>query len=198
MDWWAFENALAGDGWRLLCGVDEAGRGCLAGPVFAAAVILPPGLEIRGLNDSKQLSAGKREELYDVIAERAVTYAVASASAVEVDELNILNATYLAMNRAIDMLSPQAEVALIDGNRSKGINCLNMTIVDGDARCASIAAASIMAKVSRDRYMCDISAQYPEYMFEKHKGYGTVKHYEMLRTYGPSSIHRRTFLTKMH
>jgi ribonuclease HII len=198
MDWWAWEKEFTADGWRLVCGVDEAGRGCLAGPVFAAAVILPLGLTIDGLNDSKQLTAGKREALFDIIAEKAVTFAVASASAAEVDDVNILNATFLAMNRAIDRLSPQAEVALIDGNRAAGIHCLNKTIVDGDARCASIAAASIMAKVSRDKYMCELSAQYPEYMFERHKGYGTVLHYERLRTYGPSEIHRSTFLRKMH
>ena len=198
MDWWAYEKTLAADGWRLLCGVDEAGRGCLAGPVFAAAVILPHGLMIDGLNDSKLLTAGKREALFDSIADKAVTYAVASASAAEVDTLNILNATFLAMNRAIEKLSPRAELALIDGNRAKGIHCLNKTIVHGDALSASIAAASILAKVSRDRYMKDLSAQYPEYRFERHKGYGTVLHYEMLRVYGPSEIHRRTFLKKMH
>ena len=147
MDWWAYENTLAADGWRLVCGVDEAGRGCLAGPVYAAAVILPFGTEIPGLNDSKLLTPAKREALYGVIADKAVTYAVASASETEVDELNILNATYVAMNRAIEKLLPQAELALIDGNRAKGINCLNKTIVDGDALCASIAAASILAKV---------------------------------------------------
>ena len=198
MDWWAYEKALAADGWRLVCGVDEAGRGCLAGPVFAAAVILPSGLAIGGLNDSKLLSAGKREALFEIITAKAVTYAVASASAAEVDALNILNATYLAMNRAIEKLSPRAEIALIDGNRSKGIHCLNKTIVDGDALSASVAAASILAKVSRDRYMSELSAHYPEYLFERHKGYGTVLHYELLRTYGPSAIHRQTFLKKMH
>jgi ribonuclease HII len=198
MDWWVYENALAADGWRLICGVDEAGRGCLAGPVYAAAVILPPNLEIPGLNDSKLLSPAKREELYGVIAEKAITYAVASASESEVDELNILNATYLAMNRAIEKLSPQAEIALIDGNRAKGIQYLNKTIVDGDALCASIAAASILAKVSRDRYMQALANEYPQYMFGQHKGYGTVLHYEMLRLYGPSAVHRQTFLKKMH
>jgi ribonuclease HII len=198
MDWWTYENELAADGWRLLCGVDEAGRGCLAGPVFAAAVILPFGLCIDGLNDSKVLTEGKREQLFGVITEKAVTYAVASASSAEVDEFNILNATFLAMNRAIEKLSPRAEIALIDGNRAKGIQYLSKTIVDGDAKCASIAAASILAKVSRDRYMKNLSSQYPEYMFEKHKGYGTVLHYEMIRTYGPSEIHRMTFLKKMH
>ena len=198
MDWWAYEKPLYADGWRLICGVDEAGRGCLAGPVFAAAVILPFGLIIDGLNDSKALSAGRREELFEVIAEKAVTYAVASASAAEVDNVNVLNATYLAMNRAIEKLSPRAELALIDGNRSLGIHCLNKTIVDGDALSASVAAASILAKVSRDRYMRELSAQYPEYMFERHKGYGTVLHYEMLRVHGPSEIHRLTFLRKLH
>jgi ribonuclease HII len=197
MDWWAYEKMLAADGWRLLCGVDEAGRGCLAGPVYAAAVILPFGLIIDGLNDSKLLSPDKREALYGVITEKAVSYAVASASEAEVDEFNILNATYLAMNRAIKKLSPEAEIAMIDGNRAKGIEFLSYTIVGGDGKSASIAAASVLAKVSRDRFMRDLSLEYPEYMFDRHKGYGTELHYEMLRKYGPSAVHRTTFLRKM-
>jgi ribonuclease HII len=198
MDWWAYEKLLAADGWRIICGVDEAGRGCLAGPVFAAAVVLPFGLAIDGLNDSKQLTPQKREALYEVIAEKAVTYAVASASAAEVDALNILNATYLAMNRAIEKLSPAAEIALIDGNRAAGIKYLNYTVVGGDGKSASIAAASILAKVSRDRYMRDLSAQYPEYLFDRHKGYGTVLHYELIRKFGPCAVHRTSFLKKLH
>ncbi|SHH51356.1 RNase HII [Sporobacter termitidis DSM 10068] len=198
MDWWAFERVFAADGWRVVCGVDEAGRGCLAGPVFAAAVVLPFGLEIDGLNDSKLLTPLRREALFDVITEKAVTYAVASASAAEVDAVNVLNATFLAMNRAVEKLSPQAELVLVDGNQAKGIQYLCRTIVGGDGKSASIAAASILAKVTRDRYMRRLSAEYPEYMFEQHKGYGTVLHYEMLRKYGPSSVHRQTFLKKMH
>lgn len=198
MDWWEYEKAMSADGWRILCGVDEAGRGCLAGPVYAAAVILPPGLYIEGLNDSKKLSAGQREKLYDIIVEKAVSYAVASASEREIDELNILNATYLAMNRAIQMLEPEPEIALIDGNRAKGIQCLTRCIVGGDGKSALIAAASILAKVSRDRFMRNLSSQFPEYDFHIHKGYGTQGHYDMIRKFGPSSVHRRTFLKKMH
>lgn len=198
MDWWEYENAAAAEGWHILCGVDEAGRGCLAGPVYAAAVILPTGLMIEGLNDSKKLTAGQREKLFAVIIEKAVSYAVASASEREIDEINILNATYLAMNRAIQKLNPAPEIALIDGNRAKGIQYLNRCIVGGDGKSALIAAASILAKVSRDRYMQDLSEQYPQYSFQIHKGYGTAKHYEMIRKYGPSTVHRHTFLKKMH
>ncbi len=181
-----------------MCGVDEAGRGCLAGPVCAAAVILPPGLLIEGLNDSKKLTAARREKLFDIITEKSVAYAIAFASEQEIDELNILNATYLAMNRAIMKLEPAPEIALIDGNRANGIQCLNRCIVGGDGKSASIAAASILAKVSRDRFMRELSEQYPEYGFHIHKGYGTAKHYGMLREFGPSPVHRKTFLKKMH
>jgi ribonuclease HII len=197
MDWWHYENAVLDDGWQLVCGVDEAGRGCLAGPVFAAAVILPRGLEIEGLNDSKKVPPKKREALYDIIVERAVTYAVASASEAEIDDINILNATYLAMNRAIAQLEPQAEIALIDGNRSKGIRCINRCIIGGDGKSASIAAASILAKVSRDRYMTALSEEYPEYQFAQHKGYCTEIHCEAIHQYGPSPVHRMTFLRKL-
>ncbi len=181
-----------------VCGVDEAGRGPLAGPVFAAAVILPQGLEIAGLDDSKKLSAKKREALFDIICEKAVSFAVASASEREIDEINILNATFLAMNRAISGLSQKPGLALIDGNRSGGIELENRTVVGGDGIYSCIAAASILAKVSRDRYMCRMAEKYPGYAFEKHKGYGTKLHYEKLRELGPSEIHRRTFLKKLH
>ena len=181
-----------------VCGVDEAGRGPLAGPVFAAAVILPQGLEIVGLDDSKKLSAKKREALFDIICEKAVCFAVASASEREIDEINILNATFLAMNRAISGLSQKPGLALIDGNRSGGIELENRTVVGGDGIYSCIAAASVLTKVSRDRYMCRMAEKYPGYAFEKHKGYGTKLHYEKLRELGPSEIHRRTFLKKLH
>lgn len=181
-----------------ICGVDEAGRGPLAGPVFAAAVILPRGFELPGLNDSKKLTEKKREALFDLIRESALAYSVASASEREIDEINILNATYLAMNRAIEGLAVKAELALIDGNRSDGISLANWTVVGGDGIYSCIAAASILAKVSRDRFMLEMAARYPEYAFEKHKGYGTKLHYERLREHGPSEIHRLTFLKKMH
>jgi len=191
---WRIEEETRKEGHSCVCGVDEAGRGPLAGPVYAAAVILPFGIEIPGLNDSKKLSAPKREALYKVIADIAVSYAVASADNKEVDELNILNATYLAMNRAIAALTVEPAIALIDGNRNSGIAALSKCVVGGDGKSASIAAASILAKVSRDRYMTDIALMYPEYAFEKHKGYGTKLHYEKLKERGPSEIHRITFL----
>ncbi len=198
MDWWAYENEALEAGWRILCGVDEAGRGCLAGPVYAAAVILPRGLVIPGLDDSKKLTPAARNALYDIIVRSAVSYGVASASEAEIDAVNILNATYLAMNRAIAQLDPLAELALIDGNRAGGIGYINRCIVGGDGKSASIAAASILAKVSRDRYMTELAAEYPQYRFEQHKGYATGLHYELLRRHGPSVVHRRTFLKKMH
>lgn len=198
MDWWEHENAAAAEGWRVICGVDEAGRGCLAGPVCAAAVILKPSTLIEGLNDSKKLTAAKRESLYDIIIEKAVSYGVAYADESEIDELNILNATYLAMNRAIKKLNPPPEIALIDGNRNKGIEYLSRCIIGGDGKSVSIAAASILAKVSRDRLMLALSKEYPDYLFQIHKGYGTQKHYEQLRLHGPSAVHRRSFLKKMH
>ncbi len=198
MDWWEYEKAAFAEGWSILCGVDEAGRGCLAGPVYAAAVILPVGLQIEGLNDSKKLTAKKRESLFCVIIENAVSYAVASASEQEIDDLNILNATFLAMNRAIKQLEPAPEIALIDGNRAKGIQYVSRCVVGGDGESASIAAASILAKVSRDRFMRELSLAYPEYSFHIHKGYGTQAHYESLKKFGPSSVHRQTFLKKLH
>lgn len=198
MDWWEYEKRISADGWSLVCGVDEAGRGCLAGPVFAAAVILPFGLHIDGLNDSKQLTAIQRDLLFDKIIGLSVAYAVGTANEAEIDAFNIQNATYLAMNRAIKKLDPPAEIALIDGNRSNGIEYLNKCIVGGDGKSASIAAASILAKVSRDRFMRELSSLYPEYSFEKHKGYGTKLHYELICRHGPSRVHRRSFLKKLH
>lgn len=181
-----------------VCGVDEAGRGPLAGPVCAAACILPDGLEIPGLNDSKKLSPQKREELYDIIVSSAITFGIAFASVEEIESLNILNATFLAMNRAIEQLFPKPALALIDGNRNSGIRIPSRCVVKGDSLCADIAAASVLAKVTRDRYMLAMAKQYPLYGFEKHKGYGTVQHYAALRDYGPCPIHRPSFLKKMH
>ena len=195
---WELECALLDEGYSPICGVDEAGRGPLAGPVCAAAVILPRGLEIEGLNDSKKLSEKKRDELYDKIISSAVSYGIAFASVEEIEERNILGATYLAMNRAIAMLDIKPALALIEGNRNKEISCPSRTVVHGDARCASIAAASILAKVTRDRYMLKMAEEYPVYSFEKHKGYGTKAHYEAIREHGPSPIHRPSFLKKMH
>ena len=198
IDLWELENEYYDSGVSLLCGVDEAGRGPLAGPVCAAAVILPRGLEIPGLNDSKKLSEKRRDALFDTIRSSALSFGVAFASVEEIEELNILGATYLAMNRAIAMLDPQPELALIDGNRSAGITHSCRCVIKGDARCADIAAASILAKVTRDRKMAELAEQYPQYRFEQHKGYGTALHYEMLRKYGPSPVHRPSFLRKMH
>ena len=186
------------EGIENVCGVDEAGRGPLAGPVCAAACILPAGLEIPGLDDSKKLSPQKREELYHVIVESALSYGIAFASVEEIEALNILNATFLAMNRAIEQLSPQPALALIDGNRNSGIRIPSRCVVKGDSLCADIAAASVLAKVTRDRYMLAMAEEYPQYGFEKHKGYGTALHYSALRSYGPCPIHRPSFLKKMH
>ena len=197
-DLWKLENELYESGIALLCGVDEAGRGPLAGPVYAAAVMLPRGCVIEGLNDSKKLSEAKRESLFDTICARALSFGVARAEVEEIEERNILRATYLAMNRALALLDPQPTLALIDGNRNAEIAQPSRCVVKGDACCADIAAASILAKVSRDRYMCQMALEYPEYGFELHKGYGTKLHYERLRAYGPSPIHRPSFLRKMH
>ena len=198
IDLWLYETEAFDAGIKLICGVDEAGRGPLAGPVCAAAVILPPGLEIPGLNDSKKLTDKKRRELYDIIIEQAVSYGIAFASEQEIDEINILQATFLAMERAIQKLSPQPELALIDGNRTKDFGLPVRTIVKGDSLSASIAAASILAKVTRDRLMEEYDAQYPQYGFAVHKGYGTKRHYEALREFGPSPIYRKTFLKKFY
>ncbi len=197
-DLWTLENEIYGEGWPLLCGVDEAGRGPLAGPVCAAAVILPRGFVLAGLDDSKKLTEKKREALFEPIREAAIAYGVAFASVEEIEALNILNATFLAMNRAIEQLNPVPELALIDGNRSRGINVPSRCIVKGDARCADIAAASVLAKVTRDRYMLEMAEKYPDYHFEQHKGYGTALHYEALREFGPSPIHRMSFLKKLY
>ena len=195
---WTIENEIYDSGVKLICGVDEAGRGPLAGPVCAAAVILPRNCEIEGLNDSKKLTEKKREALYDVIIEKAVCYGIAFASVEEIEEINILNASMLAMNRAIKMLDPVPELALIDGNRNSAIEINSRCVIKGDAKCADIAAASILAKVTRDRYMLLMAEKYPEYHFEQHKGYGTKLHYAALREHGPSEIHRMSFLRKMH
>ena len=194
MDWLLYENEAKNKGYEYVCGVDEAGRGPLAGPVYAAAVILPEGCLIEGVNDSKKISEKKREALFDVICEKALAYCIASADEKEIDELNILNATYLAMKRAVEGLNIKADYALIDGNRLPKLDIDAECIVKGDAKSESIACASILAKVSRDRYMLEMAEKYPEYQFEKHKGYGTKLHYEMLDAYGPSEIHRQTFL----
>lgn len=198
MELWTLENEIYDSGVELLCGVDEAGRGPLAGPVCAAAVILPRGLEIAGLNDSKKLSEKKREALFDVICDSAVSYGIAFALVDEIESINILNAAMLAMNRAIEKLDPRPALALVDGNRSSGITVPSRCVVKGDAKCADIAAASVLAKVTRDRYMLEMADKYPQYHFEKHKGYGTKLHYEALREYGPCEIHRPSFLRKMH
>ena len=198
IDLTAMEKRLHREGYRLICGVDEAGRGPLAGPVYAAAVILPETAEIAGLNDSKKLSEKKRDELFDVIREKALDFGIASASPEEIDEVNILNAVYMAMNRAVRQLRTIPELLLIDGNRNEGIEGPSRCVVRGDATCACIAAASILAKVSRDRFMIEMSKRYPQYGFERHKGYGTAFHYEKLREYGPCEIHRASFLKKMH
>lgn len=195
MDWLFYENKALDSGYTAVCGVDEAGRGPLAGPVYAAAVILPTGKIIDGVNDSKKLSEKKREQLFDVIVEQALAFSVAYATAKEIDEVNILNATYLAMQRAVDGLPLSADYAMIDGNRMPPhLHIPSETIIKGDAKSASIAAASILAKVSRDRYMLEMAQNYPQYQFEKHKGYGTKLHYEMLDRFGPCDIHRQTFL----
>jgi len=198
VDLWTLENELRTPDTEPLCGVDEAGRGPLAGPVCAAAVMLPPGLEIPGLNDSKKLSEKKREALYDTIIAQALSYGIAFATVEEIEAHNILGATFLAMNRAIAQLSPQPALALIDGNRTKDFGLPVRTIVKGDSLSASIAAASILAKVTRDRLMEEYDAQYPQYGFAVHKGYGTKRHYEALREFGPSPIHRKTFLKKFY
>lgn len=200
IDLWEPERLAREKGYRLICGADEAGAGPLAGPVYAAAVMLPFGLEIPGLNDSKKLTEKKREALFPVIQASALAWAVASVSAEEIDRTDILSARMKAMQLAIDQLRPAAEYALIDGNRDKGRTSAILTphelLVKGDGRSASIAAASILAKVSRDRYMARMAERYPEYELEKHKGYPTKRHYELLRRYGPSPIHRLSFLKK--
>ena len=195
---WEIENGLYSDAVQCICGVDEAGRGPLAGPVCAAAVILPRGLEIPGLTDSKKLSDKKRRELFPVIMEQAIAYGIGFASHEEIDEINILQATFLAMQRAIDQLKVKPDLALIDGNRQKDFGLPVKTVVKGDSLSANIAAASVLAKVTRDNVMEELANKYPEYGFEIHKGYGTKAHYEALRAYGASEVHRMSFLKKFY
>ena len=197
-DMWEIENRFFAQGYQTICGVDEAGRGPLAGPVCAAAVILPSNLEIPGLNDSKKLSDKKRRELFPIIKEQALAYGIAFADHKEIDEINILQATYLAMERAIAQLSVRPDLALIDGNRAKDFGLPVETVVHGDSLSASIAAASILAKVTRDMHMEQQALLYPQYGFEVHKAYGTKAHYAALDTYGPSPIHRMSFLKKYY
>ena len=198
VDFWRYEREALADGFEIVCGVDEAGRGPLAGPVCAAAVILPRETVIEGLNDSKKLTDKKRRELYDVITQTAAAYGIAFASEQEIDEVNILQATFLAMERAMQKLAVRPQLALIDGNRARDFGLPVRTIVSGDALSASIAAASILAKVMRDRLMEELDGEYPQYGFAVHKGYGTKRHYEALRAFGPCPIHRRTFLRKFY
>ena len=197
MNLWEIEREYAEKGYHLICGADEAGAGPLAGAVYAAAVILPLGLEIEGLNDSKKLTAKKRAALFDIIQEKAVAWAINGVDVDEIDATNILVARLKAMDMCIDMLEPKPDFALIDGNRDKGIRCPHLAVVKGDSRSANIAAASILAKVSRDRYMVALDKVYPEYGFAQHKGYPTKAHYEALRKYGPCPIHRKTFLKNL-
>ena len=198
IDLWEIERSHFEKGITVICGVDEAGRGPLAGPVCAAAVILPEGLEIPGLNDSKKLTDKRRRELMPIIKEQALAYGIAFASHEEIDEINILQATFLAMERALKQLKIQPELALIDGNRQKDFGINVETVIKGDSRSANIAAASVLAKVTRDDYMEAMATEYPGYGFEIHKGYGTKAHYEALRNLGPSPIHRMTFLKKFY
>ena len=198
IDLWEIENGHFANGIEVICGVDEAGRGPLAGPVCAAAVILPKGLVIPGLNDSKKLTDKRRRELMPIIKEQALAYGIAFASHEEIDEINILQATFLAMERALEQLKIRPELALIDGNRQKDFGINVETVIKGDSRSANIAAASVLAKVTRDDYMEAMATEYPGYGFEIHKGYGTKAHYEALRNLGPSPIHRMTFLKKFY
>ena len=195
---WAIEDGCFAEGYSVVCGVDEAGRGPLAGPVCAAAVILPPHIVIPGLNDSKKLTDKRRRELYPVIKEQAIAYGIAFATHEEIDGINILQATYLAMERALGQLTVKPDIALIDGNRAKDFGLPVKTVVHGDSLSASIAAASVLAKVTRDDLMLKMAEEYPQYGFEIHKGYGTKAHYEALAAYGPSPVHRMTFLKKFY
>ena len=195
---WEIENSLYSNGFKIICGVDEAGRGPLAGPVCAAAVILPKGLVIPGLTDSKKLTDKKRRELFPIIKEQAIAYGIGLASHEEIDEINILQATYLAMERALAQLTVKPDIAMIDGNRAKDFGLPVRTVVKGDSLSMNIAAASILAKVTRDDLLVEMAEKYPEYSFEVHKGYGTKAHYEALRQHGASAIHRKTFLKKFY
>lgn len=191
---WTIENSFFDEGYKVIAGTDEAGRGPLAGPVFAAAVILPRDFEIEGLNDSKKLTEKKREKLFDVIVENAISYAIEFATVEEIDSLNILEASQLAMRRAVAKLTPSPDMVLVDGNISRGFTMDTKCVIHGDALSPSIAAASILAKVSRDRLCMELDKEYPQYGFKKHKGYGTKQHMDALRTLGPCPHHRRTFL----
>ena len=195
---WEIEESLYSDGLNVICGVDEAGRGPLAGPVYAAAVILPPNLEIPGLTDSKKLSDKKRRELFPIIQEQAVAYGIGSASEQEIDEINILQATFLAMRRALAQLTVTPDLVRIDGNRETDFGLPVKTVVKGDSLSANIAAASVLAKVSRDDWMLEMAKQYPQFGFEIHKGYPTRAHYDALRAHGPCPIHRMSFLKKFY
>ena len=195
---WEIEEGYYAQGIKVICGMDEAGRGPLAGPVCAAAVILPEHLELPGLTDSKKLTDKKRRELYPIIKEQAIAYGIGFADEREIDEINILQATFLAMSRALEQLGVKPELALIDGNREKDFGIPVKTVVKGDSLSANIAAASVLAKVARDDLMVEMARQYPEYGFEIHKGYGTKAHYAALREHGPSPIHRMTFLKKFY
>ena len=198
IDMWAIERDCFDAGYQLVCGVDEAGRGPLAGPVCAAAVILPPMLDIPGLTDSKKLTDKKRRELFDIIVDRAIAYGIALVGEKEVDEINILQATFRAMQQAVLRLNMVPDLVLVDGNRAPAMGMPVKTVVKGDSLSASIAAASILAKVTRDRLMEDLDASYPQYGFSVHKGYGTKRHYAALREFGPCAIHRMTFLKKFY
>ena len=198
IDLWAIEDACKEEGYRLICGVDEAGRGPLAGPVCAAAVILPEHLEIPGLNDSKKLSDKRRRELFPIIQESALAYGIGFASPEEIDEINILQATFLAMRRAISQLHVTPDLALIDGNRETDFGVPCRTVIKGDSLSANIAAASVLAKVTRDDLMLELAKTYPQYGFDIHKGYGTLAHYAALRQFGPCPIHRKSFLKKFY
>lgn len=198
MSMWEVEAEYREKGYLAICGADEAGAGPLAGPVYAAAVLLPYGLDLPGVNDSKKLTEKKREALFPVIQEAALAYAITSISAQEIDETDILTARLKAMAQAIEQLKVPADFALIDGNRDRGIQCPHVTVIGGDGISMNIAAASILAKVSRDRFMVEMDETYPGYGFARHKGYGTKAHYEALRELGPCPIHRKTFLRTMH
>ena len=191
------EMEIRAKGFTAVCGIDEAGRGPLAGPVVAAAVILPEGIQLPGVNDSKKITEKKREILFDFVKEHALAYGIGEASETEIDDINILQATFLAMRRAVEALQLPADYALVDGNRIQGLPIPAETVIGGDGKVLSIAAASILAKVTRDRYMRDMAAQYPEYGFEKHKGYGTKAHYAAIEQYGICPLHRKTFLKKV-
>lgn len=197
MELFQYDTHIREEGYSLLCGVDEAGRGPLVGPVVAAAVILPPDFQLDGLNDSKKLTEKKREALFTIIKEQAVAYGIGVADHKEIDEVNILQATFLAMRRAVAALEQQPDLILVDGNQDPKLGLETRTVVKGDATSASIAAASVLAKVTRDHMLIELDREYPQYHFAKHKGYGTKDHYAQLMTYGPCPYHRRTFLKKL-